>query len=192
MKNENRAFKSMNQSHNLIHEMMEGDAPFIVDEIVHEVVKALDNGHKVIICGNGGSAADASHMAAELVGRFKRDRKGLAAIALSDTANMSAIANDYGYENVFSRQINALGKEDDVLICLSTSGSSKNVVNAALEGKEKDMRVISITGLASNFVSNESHVSLTIPSVNTARIQEATILLIHCICDAVETYYVPN
>src|SRR4051794_32598553 len=137
-------------------------------------------GHKVLLCGNGGSAADAQHIAAELVGRFVIERRPLPAIALTtDTSALTAIGNDYGYEHVFSRQVLALGSPGDVLVAITTSGTSKNVVAAAAAAREVGMKVIGLTGANGSAFVQACDAGVAVPSTNTARIQECHIAVGH-------------
>ncbi|MBZ7987968.1 SIS domain-containing protein [Campylobacter canadensis] len=147
----------------------------------YEIIsKALKNNNKLLIFGNGGSAADAQHFAAELSGRYKVERKGLSAIALStDTSALTAIANDYGYEFVFSRQVQAIAKKGDILFGISTSGSSKNVLEAFKEGEK--LACVNIM-LSSNKATNDKYFNIKAPSLDTPRIQEVHIFVIHSIC----------
>jgi D-sedoheptulose 7-phosphate isomerase len=150
----------------------------------------LANG-KILACGNGGSAADSQHFAAELIGRFERERPGLAAIALTtDTSALTAIANDYDYDQVFSRQVQALGQANDVLLAISTSGDSKNVIAAVHAAHERDMRVVALTGRSGGKIGNllaKEDVHICVPSDRTARIQEVHLLTLHCLCDGIDT-----
>lgn len=142
---------------------------------------------KLLVCGNGGSAADAQHIAAELVGRFLKERRPLPAIALHvNTSSLTAIGNDYHYDQVFVREVLAHGRNGDVLLALSTSGNSKNVVNAVRAAREKGMKVISLTGASGGQLKEVSDITLCVPSNSTPRIQEMHILLGHIICELVE------
>ncbi|MCC7059065.1 MAG: phosphoheptose isomerase [Burkholderiaceae bacterium] len=145
---------------------------------------------KLLICGNGGSAADSQHLAAELVGRYERERPELAAIALStDTSILTAVANDYAYEQVFARQVRALGREGDVLVAFSTSGSSPNVLQAARSAQERGLKVVALTGRGGGRLGamlRADDVHLCVPHERTARIQEVHLLMIHCICDGID------
>ena len=162
-----------------------------VTRFANKVTETLQSGHKILICGNGGSAADSQHIAAEFVGRFKLERKALPAIALTtDTSVITAIGNDYGFEQVFSRQVAALGTENDLLIAISTSGQSKNVLNAVSEAKKNKMFVISLTGHKTSSLQSQSNLCLNVPSDNTALIQQAHIGILHIVCDIAEhTFY---
>jgi D-sedoheptulose 7-phosphate isomerase len=152
--------------------------------------QALASDKKILACGNGGSAADAQHFAAELVGRFERERRELPAIALStDSSILTAIANDYSYEVIFSKQVKALGQKGDVLLGISTSGNSANVIAAIEAAHLKGMSVIAFTGKDGGKIKNilkNSDVHLCVPADRTARIQETHLLLLHCLCDGVD------
>lgn len=159
----------------------------IIEEIAKRIIDALKKGKKVIIFGNGGSAADSQHMAAELVGRFNKDRCALPAIALStNTSIISSVANDYDYSLVFSKQIEALGQVGDIALGLSTSGNSPNVIKAIKIAKEKGLTTIGLTGEDGGSLAKICHISLNVPSKSTPRIQEAHITCIHIFCDLVE------
>ncbi len=153
-------------------------------ELVRDAVLA---GKKILLCGNGGSAADAQHIAAELVGRFVVERRPLAAIALTtDTSALTAIANDYGYDHVFSRQVEALGAEGDVLIAITTSGTSKNVVAAASAARARGMKIVALTGGKGSAFVASCDAGIAVPSAVTARIQECHITIGHLLCEAVD------
>ena len=151
---------------------------------------ALANDGKFLICGNGGSAADAQHFAAEMTGRFEKERMELAAIALTtDTSALTAIGNDYGFDHVFSKQVRALGRAGDVLVGISTSGNSGNVIEAIKAAHQNGMHVIALTGRDGGKIAQmlqEGDVLLNVPYPRTARIQEVHILLIHAICDCID------
>ncbi len=153
------------------------------------MVMTLLSGGKILLCGNGGSAADAQHWAAELVGRFQKERKGMAALALTtDTSILTAIGNDYGYEEIFSRQVEGLGCEGDLLIGISTSGNSGNVLRAIVKAREKKMRVLGVTARGGGKMAALCDVLLDVPTENTARAQEVHELLGHTLCELVEDY----
>jgi D-sedoheptulose 7-phosphate isomerase len=149
----------------------------------------LDNG-KILSCGNGGSAADAQHFAAELLNRFERERPGLAALSLTtDTSTLTSIANDYDYVQVFSKQVLALGQPGDVLLAISTSGGSPNVTAAIRAAHEREMKVVALTGRGGGEVGKlleDSDVHLCVPHDRTARIQEVHLLTLHCLCDGID------
>jgi D-sedoheptulose 7-phosphate isomerase len=150
----------------------------------------LINDGKILACGNGGSAADAQHFAAELVGRFEADRQGLSAIALTtDTSILTSIGNDYAFKHVFSRQIRALGHAGDMLLAISTSGNSVNILEAIRAAHEHDMQVIALTGRGGGracALLREEDIHLCVPAQRTARIQEVHLLMIHCLCDGID------
>jgi len=151
------------------------------------VTKALKQNGTVYVCGNGGSAADAQHIAAELVGRFERERKGLAAVALTtDTSVITSIANDYGYENVFAKQVEALVGEGDILWAISTSGTSPNIVAAAESAKKKGALVLAFTGSSNSKLEQMADICFCANSKSTARTQEIHQIAYHIICDLVE------
>ncbi len=151
------------------------------------ITDVLAKGNKVLLCGNGGSAADAQHIAAELTGRYKSERRGLAGIALTtDTSALTAIGNDYGYDRVFDRQVEALAREGDLLIGISTSGESKNVNNALKKAKELGCRTIGFSGKGGGSMSDLCDVNIIVPSDNTPRIQEMHILIGHILCQAID------
>ena len=161
-----------------------------ISAAVELMFQALSNGNKILACGNGGSAADCKHFAAELVGRFERERLPLPAMALTtDSSIMTAIANDYSYQDVFSKQVQAFGQAGDILLAISTSGNSTGVINAINAALERDMRIVALTGKGGGAMKNiltESDVNICVPHDKTARIQEVHLLAIHCICDGID------
>ena len=154
------------------------------------MVGILVGNGKILACGNGGSAADAQHFAAELVGRFEKERQGLSAIALNtDSSIMTAVANDYGYVSVFERQVHALGQPGDLLLAISTSGNSPSIVAAIRAAHDNDLHVVALTGKGGGEVGQvlrDTDVHLCVPSERTARIQEIHQLVIHCLCDGID------
>lgn len=159
----------------------------IIEEIAKIVIGVYRQGKKVLVFGNGGSAADAQHIAAELVGRFNLEREGLAALALStNTSILTALGNDYGFERIFARQVEALGEEGDCAIGISTSGNSPNVLEAIRIAKAKGLRTIGFTGAGGGKLAGEVEVYLAVPSNDTPRIQEVHITCGHIICQLVE------
>ena len=154
------------------------------------MAECLKSGGKILSCGNGGSAADAQHFAAELVGRFEREREELAAIALTtDSSIMTAIANDYSFDEIFAKQVRALGKPGDILFAISTSGNSKNVVAAIEAAHKKGLRIIGMTGRSGGRIgamTRTQDVLLNVDAPATARIQEVHLLTLHCLCDAID------
>ncbi|WP_127998651.1 phosphoheptose isomerase [Piscinibacter defluvii] len=161
-----------------------------IADAVGAVVGCITAGGKVLACGNGGSASDAQHFAAEFVGRFERERPGLAAIALTtDTSILTAIGNDYDFNSIYSKQVQALGAPGDVLVAITTSGNSANVLAAVDAARAKEMTVIALTGRGGGKLRErlgETDVHICVPHERTARIQEVHILALHCICDAVD------
>ena len=154
---------------------------------IETISDSFKNGGKLLLCGNGGSASDCQHIAAEFTGRFIKDRKPLAAISLAtDTSALTCISNDYSYEEVFARQVSALGNKDDVLIAISTSGNSANVSRAIENAQTIGMKSISLLGKDGGSIKDMSNISIIVPSDSTARIQEAHILIGHTICGGVE------
>lgn len=158
-----------------------------IEKSVRLIANALKNNKKILLAGNGGSASQSTHIAAEFVGRYKIERKGLPAISLaSDLSAMTAIGNDYGFDEVFQRQLEALGNEGDVFIALSTSGNSKNLVRAVEKAKELNVHVIALLGKGGGKMKNTSSIEIIVPSDNTPRIQEAHIMILHIICELVD------
>ena len=153
--------------------------------------QALLNDGKILSCGNGGSAADSQHFSSELLNRFERERPGLPAMALTtDASTVTSISNDYAYEEIFSKQVRALGKPEDVLLGISTSGNSENVIRAIAAAHERGMRVVALTGrdggrMADIFTPDD--VEIRVPATRTARIQEVHLVIIHCLCDLIDT-----
>jgi D-sedoheptulose 7-phosphate isomerase len=157
------------------------------------VARALQNRHKLLVCGNGGSAADAQHFAGELVGRFTREREALPAIALTtDSSVLTCLGNDYGFESVFSRQVEALGQPEDVLIGITTSGNSPNVLAALLAAQSKGMKTLALTGRGGGKIARMVDIALVVPSSNTQRIQESHITIIHILCSLIEQALIPR
>jgi D-sedoheptulose 7-phosphate isomerase len=161
-----------------------------IAQAVELMFTALSNGNKILACGNGGSAADCQHFAAELVGRFERERLPLPALALTtDTSILTAIGNDYSYRDVFTKQVQAFGQSGDVLLALTTSGNSANVLAAVEAALERDMRVVALTGKGGGAIGKlltDADVHICVPHERTARIQEVHLLTIHCLCDGID------
>ncbi len=153
-------------------------------------VQGLLDGNKILCCGNGGSAADSQHFAAELLNRFEIERPGLPALALTtDSSTITAIANDYSFDEIFSKQISALGKAGDLLLAISTSGNSNNVMKAIEAAHEREMKIIALTGRDGGGIAKllkNSDVEIRVPAESTARIQEVHILILHCLCDLID------
>ena len=162
----------------------------LLDTIVDVAKKCIElykNGKKTLLAGNGGSAADAQHIAAELVGRYGFDRPSIPSLALTtDTSNLTAIGNDYGYDYVFSRQLEGMGQEGDLFIGISTSGNSKNIINAFISAKKKGITTVALVGRDGGEMAKIADISLVIPSNSTPRIQESHILIGHILCDIIE------
>ena len=156
-------------------------------EVAIEIAKKLSSGSTLFICGNGGSASDSQHLAAELIGRFKKPRRALKAISLNtDTSALTCISNDYSYDQIFSRQLEGLAKKDDLLLVLSTSGKSKNILKALKVADKIGMNTISFLGKGGGDAKSHSIKSIIVPSNSTARIQEMHILLAHIMCEIIE------
>lgn len=171
----------------VLQKLMDSDLPEKLETCAKYVEKALAEGHKVLFCGNGGSAADSQHLTAEFVGRFQKERKGLPAIALTvDTSILTAVANDYGYDTVFARQVQALGEPGDVLVGISTSGNSKNVLLAIEEAKAKGITCIGMTAEGGGKMAAACDICLAVPAKVTARAQEMHILMGHILCELVD------
>ena len=165
----------------------------LLEQIADQMVQAFQRGNKILLCGNGGSAADAQHIAAEFIGRFKRERKSLPAIALTtDSSILTALANDYSYETVFSRQIEGLGTKGDILIAISTSGNSKNVIAAAKKAKELELVVISFTGRSGGELKRHADFNFSAQSDKTPHIQEMHTTALHAVSEAVEQILFPS
>lgn len=162
----------------------------VIAQAVDVLAGAIANGNKILICGNGGSAADSQHLAAELVGRFERERPELAALALTtDTSILTAVSNDYGFDQVFAKQVRALGLPGDVLVAFSTSGNSPSIVEAVAAAQARDLTVVALTGRSGGRVAKllrEQDVHIAVPHDRTARIQEVHLLTVHCLCDGID------
>jgi D-sedoheptulose 7-phosphate isomerase len=159
----------------------------VITQIGHSMISSIENGGKILICGNGGSAADSQHFSAELVGRFYKDRDALPAIALTtDTSIITAVANDYGCNRIFSRQVEALGRPGDMLLGLSTSGNSENIIQAVLAARKKQMQTIALTGADGGKLKDLVDWSINIPCRQTPRIQEAHGFILHVWAEQIE------
>jgi D-sedoheptulose 7-phosphate isomerase len=181
-----RAIETIWDEHLLVATALRSLAP-AVDQVVAVMARSMAAGGVLLVCGNGGSAADAQHIAAELTGRFFRDRKPLPALALhGNTSSLTAIGNDYGYDEVFAREVGAHGRTGDVLLAISTSGNSRNIVRAIEAAREKRMAVIGLTGESGGKMRDLCDVCLCVPSTSTPRIQECHILIGHTICELLE------
>ena len=165
----------------------------VVESVINKVVESYRNGGKVLFCGNGGSAADAQHLAAELSGRYLYDRKPLASEALHvNTSFLTAVANDYSFEDVYARMVAAIGKNGDILIGLSTSGNSPNIVKAFRKAKEIGLITVGFTGATGGKLRDVSDFLLNVPSTETPRIQESHIMLGHILCEQIEAILFPR
>lgn len=162
----------------------------IIAEAGEEMVQALLEGHKILSCGNGGSACEALHFSSQMLNRFRQERPGLPAISLtSDIPSLTAIANDYHFSDIFAKQVRTLGQPGDVLLAISTSGNSANIVNAIKAAHDKQMGVIAMTGYDGGKMVDhlkERDIEIRVPAYDTARIQETHLLIIHCICDIID------
>lgn len=183
-------FKEIISGHLAVVKRLKEDEKLLgkIEQAAQIIAQTYEAGGKLLICGNGGSAADSQHIAAELVGRFAMERKPLNAEALTvNTSSLTAIGNDYGYDAVFSRQVEARGRAGDVLIGISTSGGSRNVINAIKVAKENEIKTVGFTGEAGRSeICALSDICIAVPSKSTPRIQEAHILIAHMICEHVE------
>jgi D-sedoheptulose 7-phosphate isomerase len=161
-----------------------------IAQAIEIMVRCLMSNGKIMACGNGGSAADSQHFAAELLNRFEKERPGLAAMALTtDTSTLTSIANDYDFVQIFSKQVRALGQPGDVLLAISTSGNSPNVIDAITAAHDRDVRVVALTGKTGGKMAGmlrEGDVHLCVPADRTARIQEVHLLVLHCLCDGID------
>ncbi len=170
-----------------IHERLRGVDLQPVADAAGAILDAAAGGGKILVFGNGGSAADSQHLAAELVSRFQRERRAVAALALTtDTSVLTAVANDYAFDRVFARQIEALGSRGDVAVGISTSGTSKNVVDGLRLARERGLRTVALTGCDGGAVGAAADIHVNVPDPSTARVQEAHRTLIHAICEIVE------
>jgi D-sedoheptulose 7-phosphate isomerase len=169
------------------HRRMRGQDLTAVGSAASVIASALAAGHKVLAFGNGGSAGDAQHLVAELVGRFQRERTGFAAVALTaDTSLLTSVANDYGFEQIFARQVDALGAAGDVAFAISTSGASPNVIAAIKAARARGLQTVALTGRDGGEAGRLADVHVNVPDPCTARVQEVHITLIHAICEIVE------
>ncbi|MEO1953897.1 MAG: D-sedoheptulose 7-phosphate isomerase [Campylobacterales bacterium] len=158
-----------------------------IETLSKKCIKLYKNGKKTILAGNGGSAADAQHIAAELVGRYGFDRASIPSLALTtDTSNLTAIGNDYGYDKIFSRQLEGMGQDGDLFIGISTSGNSINIVNAFKSAEEKNITTVALVGKDGGEMAKIADISIVVPSNSTPRIQESHILIGHILCDIIE------
>ncbi|HKK88043.1 MAG TPA: SIS domain-containing protein [Saprospiraceae bacterium] len=188
-------FSKRAKDHAAVFELMLKDRELMTafDDLCMMSLDVLKGGGKILLCGNGGSAADAQHIAAELTGRYLKDRKGIPAMALhSNSSHLTAVANDYGYEETFARMVEALGRKGDLLIALSTSGNSANILRAADQARKQDILVAGWTGQTGGRLKALAELCLRIPSGDTARIQEMHIFLGHILCEFLENKLFPE
>lgn len=178
------------EEHQVVSNKTKEQLQFVIKDACEIIKLALQNGKKVILCGNGGSAADAQHIAAEFTGRFVKERKALAAISLTtDTSALTAIGNDYGFNKIFERQVEALALPGDILIGISTSGNSDNVVNAFKKAKNLGCITIALSGKDGGILTKHCETNIIIPSDSIARIQEMHILIGHIFCSYIDGYF---
>jgi D-sedoheptulose 7-phosphate isomerase len=181
-------FEQSIEEHLQVIQALRGELPAL-KQIADRMSRAVLENHKIVWCGNGGSAADSQHLAAEFVGRFLKERRAIASIALTtNTSVLTALGNDYGYDHVFRRQVEAICVPGDVLVGISTSGNSKNVCNALEAAREMGVSTVAFTGASGGAMARIAEVTLRIPSSETPRIQEAQILCGHMICNYVENF----
>lgn len=187
MKNQEKIKNVILEQERNLKLLLETDYSDTIINISNSIINCLKSGNKILIAGNGGSASDAQHFAGEIVGRFLFDRKALAAVCLNtDTSVMTCIANDYSYDDVFSRQVEGIGNKGDIFIGISTSGNSQNIIKAVEKAKTMGIKTICFTGRDGGILKGLSDSSLIIPYQSTARIQEHHIMSIHLICEIVE------
>lgn len=184
---QNKIKNAIEESQKVKSALLSGDNIAFIEKAAKKIIAVLKNGGKVIVFGNGGSAADSQHMAGELVGRFKKERKGIPAIALTaNTSIITALANDYSYNIIFKRQLEALGNKNDIAIGISTSGRAKNVIEAVKAAENMGMATLALTGAGGGELKGLAGLSIVVPSNDTPRIQEAHILIIHILCELIE------
>jgi len=182
--------KSIRESISVKELVLQDDA--LIERVflaAHLIRKAFISGNKLLLCGNGGSTCDAMHIAEELTGRYELDRPPFPAIPLTDASHITCVSNDYGFVDIFARAVWALGKKNDVLLVLSTSGNSKNVIRAVKQAKQLEMQIIAFTGKTGGKLFDKSDVLINIPSLKTSRIQEAHILIGHIMIEMIEQNY---
>lgn len=169
------------------------EAILAIDSASNAMAQAIQSGLKILSCGNGGSLCDSMHFAEEMTGRFRQDRPGFAAIAIADASHMSCVGNDYGYEEVFARYVSAVGQKGDVLLAITTSGTSKNVLKAVVAAKQKGMVVVGLTGKAQSPLAQEADIAIVTPAGRWAdRVQELHIKCIHIMIEQVERLLAPQ
>lgn len=178
-----------NEAYSVLEQFLSDDSNFEkIEEAGAIMVDSIAKGGKILTCGNGGSMCDAMHFAEEMTGRYRENRKALPAISLSDASHISCTGNDYGFDYIFSRQVDAIGSENDVLLAISTSGNSVNIINAALSAKNKGMKIVALTGKTGGKLPDYSNVNILVPHKGWSdRIQEIHIKVIHSLIDYIET-----
>lgn len=178
---------SIQESINLKQKLLQSPFPEQIQTIGNMMIDALKGGHTIYIAGNGGSAADAQHFAAELTGRYRKERKGLPALALTtNTSNLTAIANDFNFSDIFSRQLEALAKEGDLFVAISTSGNSENIIKGLQKARELKLHTVGLAGNDGGKMKEWCDEIIVVPSKSTPRIQECHILIIHCWCELID------
>lgn len=186
----NRIEEVINSQIDNLKNLKESDYSNKLIEISNLITKSIEKGGKILIAGNGGSAADAQHFAAELVGRFMKERKALAAIALTtDSSVLTCMGNDYGFNDIFDRQIEALGHENDIFFGISTSGNSENIIRAVNKAKDMGIKTVGLLGKDGGKLKELCDYNMILPYKETARVQEHHIMTIHLICEFVENYF---
>jgi D-sedoheptulose 7-phosphate isomerase len=191
--NEHGIITNSLKEHSEVMELLIQESRERISECADFFLKTFRGGNKLLICGNGGSAADAQHIAAEFTGRYERERKALAAVALTtDTSALTAVANDYGFDRVFARQIEALAKPGDCLLAISTSGTSENVIAAVMAARSAGCTVVGMTGAKGKKLASLCDVCILVPSERTARIQEAHVTVAHIWCEMIDEAFTPS
>jgi len=190
----NKIVNDLNETKDIIEKIVENQLMIAqISDIADTCSSALKGGNKILLAGNGGSASDSQHVAGELISRFLFDRPGLPAIALTtDSSVLTAIGNDYGYENIFERQIESLGNSGDIFFAFSTSGKSKNIIKGLEIAAKKKITCIGLTGLAGSYMASICDFCITIPSLSTPKIQECHIIIAHIICGLIESSLFSN
>ena len=184
----NKFYKSIEEHIELFNNLYLVDKSY--QDLLKELIKTLKNGNKIIVAGNGGSASDAQHFAAELVGRFEKERKALPAIDItSNSSSITAISNDYEFEQVFSRQLSAFGKKGDLFIVITTSGDSNNIFSAVKKAQSMGIKSCGLLGKKGGVVLNELDIAIVVPHSKTARIQEAHLFILHNLCGEIDDYF---
>ncbi|HXK48969.1 MAG TPA: D-sedoheptulose 7-phosphate isomerase [Clostridiales bacterium] len=185
--------RSFSEGYEILGKFISDENNFVdLDNIVKVLVEAFDSGRKVMICGNGGSMTDAMHFAEELTGRFRSERKALPAFALSDPSHITCVANDYGFDEIFSKSVEAFGKKGDVFIGLSTSGNSPNIIKAIAKASEKKLHTILLLGKDGGKLKGKADLEIIIPAGTSDRIQELHMMILHTVVEGVERVKFPE